>query len=76
MITQEKLINFFNKRGISPDKYSLYEGIRSNCIILEKWGSLWKIFYVDERGSQFEIDYGSNEQEAFKKFFKAVISGQ
>jgi hypothetical protein len=76
MITKEELIRFFDKRGISQEKYSLYEGIKSNCIILEKWGSLWKIFYVDERGSQFDIDYGSDEQEAFKKFFKAVIKGQ
>jgi hypothetical protein len=73
MITIEKLEAFFKKRGIPSDKYSIYQGVKSNCIVLDKMGSLWKIFYVDERGGQYEIDYGGSEQEAFLKFFKIVI---
>lgn len=74
MHTKEGLLGIFNEKGICPDRYSIYEGIKSDSVVLQKWGSLWKIFYVDERGEQHELDYASDEQDAFEKFLKAVLS--
>jgi hypothetical protein len=70
---KEKLIKYLKKNKISEDRYSIYEGIKSDCTIIEKWGEIWKIFYVDERGGQHILDYSDNEIEAFEKFKNFVM---
>ncbi len=70
---KEILIKFFERNNIPENKYSIYDGIKSDCIVLEKWGSLWKIFYVDERGGQHILDYSDSEVDAFTKLKSFVL---
>ena len=76
MLTKNKVIEILEKSSISPNRYSIYDGVKSDCVVLQKWGTIWKIYYVDERGGIHILDYSKNEQEAFKKILKIILDSQ
>ncbi|MGL4629562.1 MAG: hypothetical protein ACRCVT_00040 [Leadbetterella sp.] len=61
-----KLVEILSENNISEHSYSIYDGLKPDCVVVEKWGSIWKIYYVDERGEQSILDYAISEDAAFK----------
>lgn len=52
--------------GVGEARYSLYDELKSDCIILFHNYYKWEVFYLDERG-------GRNEEKSFKTENEACL---
>lgn len=50
--------------GVSGARYSLYDELKSDCIILFHNYSKWEVFYLDERGGRNDERNFGSENEA------------
>lgn len=57
---REKLIEL----QVNPSYYSLYQGLKSDAIILDSYHNKCEVFYIDERGGKHDELIFDNENDA------------
>jgi len=58
--------------NIPISHYSLY-GIRNPDTIILEWGIKWRIFFFDEKGSEYKSVSFKTESEACEYFYKMMV---
>ena len=44
------------RNNVPPGQYSLYEGLKPDAWMLWEIHGSWEVYYMDEKGNQFEQD--------------------
>jgi len=60
--------------GVGESNYSISGFEKPDTLILRDKGTIWEVFYLDERGGKHEVKEFFSESDAYEYFFKRFQS--
>ncbi len=72
-MTRQELEQKLEEIGISKLRYSIYEGLKEDALILDNISGTWKISYV-ERGEEHLLKLHTSESEAFDSLLELFVN--
>jgi len=75
-MNRRELKKIFDDLGIPESRYSLWDELKTDSIIIYHNYSKWEVFYLDERGRRNYLKICSSEDEACRLVYSTVIESQ
>ena len=75
-MNRRELKKIFDDLGIPESRYSLWDELKTDSIIIYHNYSKWEVFYLDERGGRNYLKICSSEDEACRLVCSTVIESQ
>jgi len=75
-MNKNELIDNLDQAGIDRSHYSLSGELLPDTVVLSEYYGKWEFFYLDERGTQHNLEFFQNEIDAYEHVYQYLTRFQ